>query len=177
MPDVGCNMSGGKSQCWLETPPLSPRLQLNQSLRNRVFHLQSIWNWGNQPDVQSCLLKQSPCLGFGSWTDSQPCGMAAVEGLFKLHPGWWVAVRRAMDREFRKGGEKKDRSRRERRGRECGAPDTEVYRKNKYLKSWKKNVQEYKLKEAEKAMIGECYWGRGIGKVRGVGGLLTLVVE
>lgn len=30
--------------------------------------------------------------------------MAAVEGLFKLHPGWWVAVRRAVDREFRKGG-------------------------------------------------------------------------
>lgn len=57
---------------------------------------------GNQPDVQSCLLKQSPCLGFGSWTDSQPCGMAAVVGLFKLHPGWWVAVKRAMDREFPK---------------------------------------------------------------------------
>lgn len=86
-PYVGCNMSGRKSQCCLETPPQSPCLQLNQSLRNRVFHLQSIWNWGNQPDVQSCLLKHSPCLGFGSWTDSQPCGMAAVEGLFKLHPG------------------------------------------------------------------------------------------
>lgn len=108
MPDVGCYMSGRKQQCCLETPPQSPCLQLNQSARNRVFHLQSIWNWGNQPDVQSCLLKQSPCLGFGSWTDSQPCGMAAVEGLFKLHPGWWVAVRRAMDREFRKGKKKRD---------------------------------------------------------------------
>lgn len=56
-------------------------------LREIVFHLQSIWDWENQPDVQSCLLKESLCLGFGSWTDSQPCGMAAVEGLFKLHPG------------------------------------------------------------------------------------------
>lgn len=65
---------------------------------------------GSQPDVQSCLLKHSPCLGFGSWTDSQPCGMAAVEGLFKLHPGWWVAVRRAMDREFRKGKKRDGRA-------------------------------------------------------------------
>lgn len=77
----------GSSHAGSNLPLSRPCLQLNQSLRNRVFHLQSIWNWGNQPDVQSCLLKQSPCLGFGSWTDSQPCGMAAVEGLFKLHPG------------------------------------------------------------------------------------------
>lgn len=72
---------------------------------------------------------QSHCLGSGSWTDSQPCGMAAVEGLFKLHPGWWVAVRGAMDREFRKrekvgdglagGGEKSWVD---------SDPDTEVYR-------------------------------------------------
>lgn len=87
-------------------PPQWPCLRLNQSLRNRVFYLQFIWNWGDQPDVQSCLLKQSPCLGFGSWTDSQPRGMAAVEGLFKLHLGWWVAVRRPMDRAFLKKEER-----------------------------------------------------------------------
>lgn len=40
---------------------------------------EGVVGWG-QPDVQSYLL--SPCLCFGSWTDSQPCGMAAVEGAF-----------------------------------------------------------------------------------------------
>lgn len=156
MPDVGCYMSGRKQQCCLETPPQSPCLQLNQSARNRVFHLQSIWNWGNQPDVQSCLLKQSPCLGFGSWTDSQPCGMAAVEGLFKLHPGWWVAVRRAMDREFRKGKKK---------GME-GQEEGWVELEGQW--PWHQGVQEKKCLEPQKKKM-KCInwrqWGTGRGCV------------
>ena len=167
MPDVGCYMSGRKQQCCLETPPQSPCLQLNQSARNRVFHLQSIWNWGNQPDVQSCLLKQSPCLGFGSWTDSQPCGMAAVEGLFKLHPGWWVAVRRAMDREFRKGKKKKKKGwKGRRRGKlswKDSDPDTKVYRKRNVL-----NLKKKKMKCTNWRQWGT---GRGcVGNQEGEGG-------
>lgn len=138
MPDVCCNMSGTK--CCCRTPPQSPCLHLKLSLRNRVFHLQTVWNWGNQSDVQSCLLKH-PCLGFGSWTDSQPCGMAAVEGLFKLHPGWWVAVRGATDREFRTLGEEGGRGTGKDGG--CGRTVTLTVRcsEKRRLKFWKKWIK------------------------------------
>lgn len=82
-----------------QTPSLQPKGFLRNSLSPSVY----LGLGGNWPDVQSCLLKENPCLGFVSWTDSWPCGMAAVEGLFKLHPGWWVAVRRAVDRGFPTG--------------------------------------------------------------------------
>lgn len=57
-----------------------------------IFHFQSIWVWGeNQPDVQSCLLKESHCLGSGSSSDSQsPVEWQLLRGFlnFTQTDGW-----------------------------------------------------------------------------------------